>query len=190
MNRVRVRNLNKKRESRNQLVRDVPPLRTHLCPDCNAGRWSSLRRRERWRRLLRWSTRPRCVCQLTQTTVPAQTSTLITRVGAVALLQCSAASLVARSRYRTSSRAADGLGRSSCGSAGGSGRRRRVRSERESTVVYVAYGVLCALLALLDALLTVEGGNSTPPVPSRPLPLVWVRQGCFGRYGRAYGVRN
>ena len=46
--------------------------------------------------------------------------------------------------------------------------------------VYAAYGVLCALLTLLDALLTVGGGNSTPQVPSRPLPLVWVHQGCTG----------
>ena len=53
-----------------------------------------------------------------------------------------------------------------------------------------AYGVLCALLALCDALLTLEGGNSTLQTPSRALPPTRGRQGCFGRYGGAYSVRN
>ena len=58
--------------------------------------------------------------------------------------------------------------------------------------VYVASGVLCALLALCDALLTVEGGNSSLQVPS-PYLSHWcgcTRAVSFGRYGRAYGVHN
>ena len=90
-----------------------------------------------------------------------------------------------RSLRETSSRAATSRGQSGCGSAGGSGRRRRERGERKCMTVHVVCGVLCALLALCDALLTVEGGNSTLQVPSRPLPLTRGRQGHFGRYGRA-----
>ena len=75
-------------------VHNYGPLTTHIRPACNAGRWSNSKRRKRWRRLRRRSAHRRCVCQPTrQTIVTAQIPTLITGIGACALLHCSAASL-------------------------------------------------------------------------------------------------
>ena len=141
---------------------------THLRPDCNAGRWSSLSWCRRQRRVRRWSTH----CSM-QVCLPAHPNhhpnpnithhLMRWRRCSLALLSCLPAS---RTRRETPCRAASSHGQNSCGSSGGSGRRRRARSERECMVVYAVYGMLCALLALCDALLTVEGGNSTLQVPS------------------------
>ena len=87
------------------------------------------------------------MCQSTRTTVPAHTPALITGVGACALLHSSAASFVA-----ISSQALVLSGQQ----AWAEQLRQRGRQR-----VDAVYGVLCALLALCDALLTAEGGNST-----------------------------
>ena len=65
----------------------------------------------------------------------------------------------------------------------------RAQRAREHGCVCRVWRVVC-LAGTLRRSADCGGWNSTLPVPARPLPLVWVRQGCFGRYGRAYGVRN
>ena len=82
-----------------------------------------------------------------------------------------------RSHRETPSRAARSRGQSSCCSAGGRGRRRHERSERECMAVHVAHGVLCAFLALCIPLwrssccwgwiFHLQHALSTPPARTR-----------------------
>ena len=63
--------------------------------------------------------------------------------------------------------------------------------------MYAAYGVLCALMALCGALCVLLGVEFPPlaclleisTYPSRGVS-GWEDCFAFGRYGRAYGVRN